>query len=215
MSRSSSAKPSKRAAQKAETRKRLVDVAIEVFSESDYEQVAVADIAARADVAHGLLFHYFGNKRGIYLEAVRTTADQLNAAFVFRPGSTPRELVRTALRQHLEYLREHRGLALRLVLGGRGADPQAWEVYEAARWTALAAFAAVMGLDRDNPALRMVGRAAVSALDESTVQWLDNTDAFDVDHMVRWMESLIVACIQTAHVLDPGIDLDGAVALLE
>ncbi|MEH3157230.1 MAG: helix-turn-helix domain containing protein [Gordonia paraffinivorans] len=132
-------------------------MAIEVFSDTDYDQVAVADIAARAKVAHGLLFHYFGNKRGIYLAAVRATAEHLNAAFVFEPGSTPRELIHSALEQHLTYLHEHRGLALRLVLGGRGVDAEAWEIYEAARWQALGAFAGLLGLETTDPALRLVG----------------------------------------------------------
>ena len=208
-------KPTKRAAQAAETRARLVDVAIEVFSDTDYDQVAVADIAVRANVAHGLLFHYFGNKRGIYLAAVRATAEHLNAAFVFAPGSTPRELIRSALEQHLTYLHEHRGLALRLVLGGRGVDAEAWEIYEAGRWQALAAFADLLGLDTGNPALRLVGRAAVSAIDEAVVQWLDDTASVGADRLVAWMEALIVACLQTAPVLDETFDLGGAIRALD
>ena len=210
-----SRKPTKRAAQAAETRARLIDVAIEVFSDTDYDQVAVADIAARAKVAHGLLFHYFGNKRGIYLAAVRATAEQLNAAFTFEPGSTPREVIHSALEQHLSYLHQHRGLALRLVLGGRGVDSEAWEIFEAARWQALAAFATLLHLDTANPALRVVGRAAVSAIDEAVVQWLDDTDVVDAQRLLEWMEALIVAVLGTAPVLDETFDLDGALRTLD
>ncbi|MBE7192913.1 MAG: TetR/AcrR family transcriptional regulator [Gordonia polyisoprenivorans] len=210
-----SRKPTKRAAQAAETRARLIDVAIEVFSDTDYDQVAVADIAARAKVAHGLLFHYFGNKRGIYLAAVRATAEQLNAAFTFEPGSTPREVIHSALEQHLSYLHQHRGLALRLVLGGRGVDSEAWEIFEAARWQALAAFATLLRLDTANPALRVVGRAAVSAIDEAVVQWLDDTDVVDAQRLLEWMEALIVAVLGTAPVLDETFDLDGALRALD
>jgi AcrR family transcriptional regulator len=212
---SPSRKPTKRAAQAAETRARLIDVAIEVFSDTDYEQVAVAEIAARAKVAHGLLFHYFGNKRGIYLAAVRATAEQLNAAFTFEPGATPREMIRGALGQHLAYLHQHRGLALRLVLGGRGVDAEAWEIYEAGRWQALEAFAGLLGLETTNPALRVVGRAAVGAIDEAVVQWLDDTDTVDANRLLAWMEALIVACLGTAPVLDETFDLDGALRTLD
>jgi AcrR family transcriptional regulator len=210
-----SRKPTKRAAQAAETRARLIDVAIEVFSDNDYDQVAVADIAARAKVAHGLLFHYFGNKRGIYLAAVRATAEQLDAAFRFEPDSTPRELIHTALEHHLMFLHDHRGLALRLVLGGRGVDAEAWEIYEAGRWRALEAFAGLLGLDTANPALRVVGRAAVSAIDEAVVQWLDDTDVVDAQRLLAWMEALIVAVLRTAPVLDETFDLDGAIRALD
>lgn len=66
-----------RAAQAAETRQRLIDAAVEAFSEQGYDEVAVADIAKAAGVAHGLLFHYFGNKRGIYLAALRDASDRI------------------------------------------------------------------------------------------------------------------------------------------
>ncbi|OUC79388.1 TetR/AcrR family transcriptional regulator [Gordonia lacunae] len=215
MPTSPSRKPTKRAAQAAETRARLIDVAIAVFSDTDYEQVAVADIAARANVAHGLLFHYFGSKRGIYLAAVQATAEHLNAAFTFAPGATPREVIHSALEQHLAYLQEHRGLALRLVLGGRGVDSEAWEIFEAARWQALGAFADLLGLDATNPALRLLGRAVVSAIDEAVVQWLDDTDAVEAGRLLAWMEALIVACLATAPALDETFDVDRAVRALD
>ena len=51
-----------------------LDVALEAFSATHYEAVAVSDIAASAGVAHGLLFHYFKNKRGLYLAAMEEAA---------------------------------------------------------------------------------------------------------------------------------------------
>jgi AcrR family transcriptional regulator len=44
------------------------------------KDVAVGDIAKSAGVAHGLLFHYFGTKRGIYLAALRRAALDLDAS---------------------------------------------------------------------------------------------------------------------------------------
>ncbi|WP_218022230.1 TetR family transcriptional regulator [Nocardia amamiensis] len=54
-----------RAAQASETRQRLLDAAVRLFAERGYDEVAVADIAEAAGVAHGLLYHHFGNKREI------------------------------------------------------------------------------------------------------------------------------------------------------
>ena len=76
-----------RAAQAAETRQRLVSrAAVDLFSARSYDRVAAGDIAKAAGVAHGLLFHYFGSKRGIYLHAIREAVDQLDEAFSFEPG---------------------------------------------------------------------------------------------------------------------------------
>lgn len=214
----SSAKPAARAsraaARAAETRQRLIDAAVELFAEADYDKVGVAGIVEAADVAHGLLFHYFGNKRGIYLEAMRATAAGMSEAFAGIPDSTPDVQIRAALTAHLTYLSLHRGLALRMVLGGRGADPEAWEVFDNARGLVLSATAELLGLDADNAAVKMVGRSAVAAIDEATTRWLDDEASFTIDHMVEWLVHLIVACLRSGPVLDPTVSVDNAVATL-
>ncbi|MGB7239891.1 MAG: helix-turn-helix domain-containing protein [Rhodococcus sp. (in: high G+C Gram-positive bacteria)] len=214
----SSAKPAARAsraaARAAETRQRLIDAAVELFAEADYDKVGVADIVEAADVAHGLLFHYFGNKRGIYLEAMRATAAGMSEAFAGIPDSTPDVQIRAALTAHLTYLSLHRGLALRMVLGGRGADPEAWEVFDNARTVVLSGTAALLGLDADNAAVKMVGRSTVAAIDEATARWLDDEASFTIDHMVEWLTHLIVACLRSGPALDPTLSVDNAVATL-
>src|ERR1700751_3875110 len=111
------------------TRRKLLEAAAEHSSTRHFDDVAAIDITETAGVAQGLLFHYFGNKRGIYLEALRDAANKLNAATTPPPsdGSAGTQF-RRMLRAHLAYLSEHDGMALRLVLGGSGGDPEAWEI---------------------------------------------------------------------------------------
>jgi AcrR family transcriptional regulator len=203
-----------RAAQAAETRQRLVAAAVDLFSEQSYDDVAAGDIAKAAGVAHGLLFHYFGSKRGIYLQAIREAVDQLDEAFSFDSNLPPAQQLRRALASNLRYLSRRRGLALRLVLGGRGADPEAWEVFEAGRWRAIGATWAMLGLDPDNHALRITGRAAVAAIDEATVYWLNNEQQFSVETMVEYMVELLAAGLRSAATLDPTLDVAAAIETL-
>ncbi|MGA9677197.1 MAG: TetR/AcrR family transcriptional regulator [Mycobacterium sp.] len=205
------AKGTLRAAQAAETRQRLIAAAVDLFSANSYDNVAASDIAKAAGVAHGLLFHYFGSKRGIYLQAMREAVDQLDDAFSFEPGLPPAEQLRRGLASNLRYLSRRKGLALRLILGGRGADPEAWEVFEAARWRALEATAELLGLDFDNHALRITGRGAVAAIDEAIVYWLNNDQPFPEETMVEYMVQLFVAALRSAAVLDPRVDTATAI----
>jgi AcrR family transcriptional regulator len=207
-------KATTRAAQAAETRQRLIAAAVDLFSTRSYDQVAASDIAKAAGVAHGLLFHYFGSKRGIYLQAIREAVDQLDEAFSFEPGLPPSQQVHRALTSNLHYLSRRRGLALRLILGGRGADPEAWEVFEAARWRALGATVAMLGLDPDNQALRITGRAAVAAIDEATVYWLNNEQPFSAETMVEYMIQLLAAGLRSAVIFDPSLDTTVAIESL-
>lgn len=46
---------------------RIVNAAMEVFGKHDYRHAVTDDIAAKAGISKGLLFHYFENKKGLYM----------------------------------------------------------------------------------------------------------------------------------------------------
>ncbi|WP_167354253.1 TetR/AcrR family transcriptional regulator [Nocardia kruczakiae] len=185
-----------------------MDAAVELFAERSYDEVAVADICQAAGAAHGLLFHYFGNKRGIYMEAIRETSDRILQTHVMRPGVSPVEQIRGAFTAQFRYLAAHRGLALRLVLGGRGADPEAWEVLEAGRWQTIEGWISLLGMDPQNKALRMMIRSVVGAIDEAAAYWLQNDEPFDVDVVVECLMHLAASALRSAAALDPTLDVE-------
>lgn len=204
-----------RAAQAEKTRKHLLSTAVRLFSERSYSDVAVADIAKEAGVAHGLIFHHFNNKRGIYLAAIQQAGVELDNAFEIDPALPPDEQMRSALGGHLQFLAAHRGLALRLVLGGRGADPDAWDVFESSRGQAIIKASVLMGLDPDNPAVRMTARAATGAIDEACVFWLENEQPFPISSVVDTMIRIILGTVSAATVLDPSLDTSAAIEILK
>lgn len=207
--------PTQRRAQAESTRRSLLDAAVEHFSARPYEAVAASDITATAGVAQGLLFHYFGNKRGIYLEALRDAASRLNAANTPPPSEgSPGRQYREMLRAHLSYLSEHEDLALRLVLGGSGGDAEAWEIFDQSRWHTIEWTCQILELDLTRPALRLMLRSCAGALDEATTYWLKNDRPFDPDAMVEVVIELLVTALRGAARLDPGVDVDHAVAKL-
>ena len=55
-----------------ERRRQILLVARRLFSTRNYAAVSTSEIATEAGVARGLLHHYFGTKRDLYLEVVRT-----------------------------------------------------------------------------------------------------------------------------------------------
>jgi len=197
------------------TRRKLLDAAVEHFSARHFDDVATSDITETAGVAQGLLFHYFGNKRGIYLEALRDAANRLNAATTPPPSDgSPGEQFRRMLRAHLAYLSEHDGLALRLVLGGSGGDPEAWQIFDESRWATIEWTGQLLQLDVARPALRLMLRCCAGALDEATTHWLKNNRPFDPDAMVEVVVELLITSLRCAAQLDPEVDVSAAVAKL-
>ncbi len=218
-SKAKPARPSRPATQRQEqaelTRRKLLDAAVEHFSARHFDDVATSDITDTAGVAQGLLFHYFRNKRGIYLEALRDAADRLSAANTPSPrGDSPGRLYREMLRSHLAYLGEHDDLALRLVLGGSGGDPEAWEIFDQSRWHTIEWTCQVLELDLARPAMRLMLRSCAGALDEATIYWLKNDRPFDTDAMVEVVIELLITSLRGAARLDPAIDVSHAIAKL-
>jgi TetR/AcrR family transcriptional regulator, repressor for uid operon len=72
------------AAKAAETRKRILRAAREVFSERGYDAATFQAIAIRADLTRPAINHYFSDKRALYREVTKETNDVVVAASVQR-----------------------------------------------------------------------------------------------------------------------------------
>lgn len=198
---------SSRKARAQQTRAKLLAVAVEQFSARDYDEVSVGELAAAAGVAHGLLFHYFGSKRGLYLEAIQHAAGQLTRPLALSGAGSVQQQLHAWMGEHLRYLAEHRGLALRLVLGGRGADAEAWQLFEDGRWQVIGDVCERIGLDLTSDAAAVMVRAGVGAVDEATVQWLSRDQPFEIDEFAGVLVSLLASSVIAAAQLDPSVDV--------
>ncbi|WP_328856568.1 TetR/AcrR family transcriptional regulator [Williamsia herbipolensis] len=203
-----------RAEQKAATRARLVTAAGELFAERDYGDVTIADLAAHAGVAHGLLFHHFSNKEGLYRAVLDAVVAEMDSAFTAPADGDAPSIIRAALTTHLSYLATHRGVALKLIVGRRHADPTAAEVSDRSRGRALSALAALVDVDTDNPVIQFVGATLVAAFDEATHWWLHHPAPFPVDALVTSLLELAIGALEGARSLDGCPDVDAAIATL-
>jgi AcrR family transcriptional regulator len=64
-----------------ETRRRIIDAAVEVFGERGFEAASTREIAARAGVNAPALQYYFENKEGVYRACVEFFAEESLAVF--------------------------------------------------------------------------------------------------------------------------------------
>lgn len=55
----------------AERRQQIIDAARELYSDRPYDAVSTSELAEAAGVARGLINHYFGDKRELFLEVMR------------------------------------------------------------------------------------------------------------------------------------------------
>jgi len=70
----------------------LITAAIREFAAAGYLAASTNHIVEAAHVSKGLLFHYFGDKKGLYVEAVQTCITEVMRRFDERLGPTSPDL---------------------------------------------------------------------------------------------------------------------------
>jgi len=119
----------------AATRRRLLQAAQELFAAVGYDATTVRAVADRAGVNQALLFRYFGNKRGLFLEAVQSEVLALLAG--------PQEdLLERSLTAMLSGERDRSTQILMAVLRAAGSEQIGEEVRQQLGEAYSAAFAA-------------------------------------------------------------------------
>ena len=108
----------------------------------------MADLAASAGVARGLLHHYFGSKRDLYLAVMRELIQVPTIPLPDDASLDARELWDASVEGWMRLIESNRELWLTAVgAGGTGRDPELEEILDEAReLTALRAIEA-LGLD--------------------------------------------------------------------
>jgi AcrR family transcriptional regulator len=195
--------PTKRQLAAEQTRRKLLDAALDSFSRRPYAEVTVGEIARSAGVAHGLLSHHFNGKENLYAEAVREINGRLRAATQITAGGSAEARVRRHLAAHFGFLAAHEDAAVNLILRRAEATDIAGEAFEATRRDGIRGICALLDLDSDDPSLRLPMRGFVVACDEMALQWLRDGRSLPVDAMVDFCMVFLAGALEAARGLAP------------
>ncbi|HXZ62139.1 MAG TPA: TetR family transcriptional regulator [Acidimicrobiales bacterium] len=124
-------KPAPRlSSRQAARRQRLLDAALGLLEERDYERISVREVAESAEVALATLYHYFPSKEHLFAEALVQWASTLGPDVTRRPlaGSSPAQKVEEALFRSARAFERRPQLARLLVRFETSEEPFAHEV---------------------------------------------------------------------------------------
>ncbi|GAA3970531.1 TetR/AcrR family transcriptional regulator [Actinomadura viridis] len=160
-----------------ERRDQILACARELFSSRPYGTVSNTEIAAAAGVSRGLLNHYFGTKRDLYLAAV---SEMMSVPPIPVPaaaeGAGLRERVAQSIGAWLELLERNRETwvtALDTIIAGGDEDLE--RILQEARDRAVDHMTEVVGLTpvaRTHPELRAAFRGYSAMAEATTREWL-------------------------------------------
>jgi AcrR family transcriptional regulator len=160
-------------------REQILACARKLFSERTYASVSTTDIAAEAGVARGLLHHYFGTKRDLYLEVMRTLMRTPSSPVPLpADGENLEAIIAGSVERWLTMLERNRGTWLAAIgAQGLGRDPEVEGIMEQARENAAdRLIEAVQGRPaaRAPKELRAAMRAYSGFAEAASVQWLEH-----------------------------------------
>lgn len=97
-------------------KERILDAALELFSEQGYHGTNTKEVAARAGVATGSVYRYFADKKALFLAVMKRMEEHLRGRIfgfgrtLAESGDSPRQMLERMVTFSLEAHREHRGM---------------------------------------------------------------------------------------------------------
>jgi AcrR family transcriptional regulator len=156
----------------AERRQQIIDAARRLYADRPYEDVSTVELAAAAGVARGLINHYFGDKRELFLAVMRDSIVMPHDALPDLAGVPLEERARVTMAWIMDAATTY-GQAWVNASGTadlRG-DSDVQEIVDAADDRAARLVLDALGLE-DSPVLRARLRAFAAMVKSTCREWL-------------------------------------------
>src|SRR5262249_23750017 len=140
-------------------------------SSRPYDEISIDDIATEASMSKGLLYHYFTNKRDLYLDTLRNVLETMSQI----PKDVPD--LRSCFHAFLSYFEQSPAMVRMVFRGGIGSDTEAESLLTSYRQRQFALFSQVVGTHTPvTPLVQLALRGWISFFQEVCLQWLEHQD---------------------------------------
>src|SRR3954453_23339019 len=102
----------------AQRRDQILDAASALFAERSYDEVSVEDIARAAGVARGLVHHYFGGRKEVYIALLERLGSQREQQLPAPVGRSARARVADTVARWLDWTDANRTIWLATITRG-------------------------------------------------------------------------------------------------
>jgi len=160
-------------------RAQILSAARRLFCQRPYSEVSMADLAEAAGVARGLLHHYFGSKRDLYLAVIRQVVEVPTMPLpeiTDGAGVDADNVWELGVDGWMHLIEANRDLWLTAIgAGGIGRDPELDEILEEGRELTADRCLEALGIDpaTASDTVRALVRAYSGMAEEVTREWLE------------------------------------------
>jgi AcrR family transcriptional regulator len=132
---------------------------------------SMEQIAERAGVSKGLLYNYFGGRRGFYVATIEAIAAEVTELTEPDPEGPALDALADALARYLGWVRVNDGAYRVLVQGGLGVDAEVGAIVEGLRRTTVERVLTRLGADATDPA-ELAAYGWVCFTEHACLDWL-------------------------------------------
>ena len=158
-------------------REQILSVAVHLFGERGYADVSTTDVARAAGVARGLINHYFGTKKDLYLEVIRVMLTVPRTALAQLPDAALPERADAIVTWFLDVVSHHSTSWLAAITaGGMAGDADVDRVIDEAIDVAADSVLVAVGRTGSSPALHAMARSYVGLATSTAREWLQRGD---------------------------------------
>jgi AcrR family transcriptional regulator len=165
-------------------REQIVDAANALFAERAYDEVSIEDIASSAGVTRGLVHHYFGGRKQVYIALLERLGAQREEQLPPPAGRTARARVADTVSRWLDWTEANRTIWLATIARGEDiADPDIRRVVADLVRRAVALLAAHHAdIAEDSPRLRYALECWTGLNRAATRRWLRGEATREATH---------------------------------
>jgi AcrR family transcriptional regulator len=170
----------------ATRRDQILDAANALFAERGYDEVTIGDVAKAAGVARGLVHHYFGGRKEVYLGLLERLAAGREERMHQPVGRSARARVEDTVSRWLTWTEANRTIYLGTIAPGEDiADPDVRRVVGDLVRRAVAHVAALhVDIAEDSPRLRYALECWTGLNRAATRRWLRGEATREATHEV-------------------------------
>ncbi|GAA0980757.1 TetR/AcrR family transcriptional regulator [Acrocarpospora macrocephala] len=199
-------RPARRRLSVDRRREELIAAALELFSKHDAEDVSIDDVALSAGASRALVYHYFGGKQELYVAALRSAADELEARLHPQQGGRPIDELAAGLRRYFDFVEEHAaGFAALLRGGPADRSGEIGEIVDGVRQRLFRLIMNQMRVTEPSPVLRITLRSWIASVETAGLDWLEHRD-LDRPTLERLLGEQMVALVGVAADYDPEVE---------
>jgi AcrR family transcriptional regulator len=181
-----------------ERREQIFACAARLFGERPYSDVSTSDIAAEAGVARGLINHYFGTKRELYLAVIRRAVTMPTVDPADLPTGSLSDRAYVAVGWFLDMVVSQGKLWLVATSEGIGHDPEVEQILMEAERKSADRVLDAFGIPHDNAAwtqLNALVRAFAGMVKAAGREWL-HRDELNRDQVHTLLHRSLIALIE-------------------